>query len=202
MDKKKLAACSILILFLNSFCFAGRWKMFAPGVDNPANVFFTSSKNGVITGDAFNGNLPTSPIRWTNDGGKKWHGAKIELAGSVKYYNLTGLWFSNNKTGWVVANVWIPVKGSKTKTVIKSILLKTMDGGKTWIKQGLPANIRLFSNIWFDKKNKNGWLISGWIGNTIWKTKDGGRTWRTVTVPGNGGSAFYVRVLCFFLFQG
>jgi photosystem II stability/assembly factor-like uncharacterized protein len=171
MKVRKKGICIILILFLNTFvCFAGKWKIYTPGVDNPENVFFSSSKDGCITGSALNGNLPTFPIHWTNDGGKKWHSAKIQNnIKNLQDYNLTGLWFSNKNIGWAT--------GSGPKN--KSILLKTTDGGKTWKQKILPKGITGVFRVWFDKKGEKGWLVS--YSGPIWKTENAGKTWTIIS---------------------
>jgi photosystem II stability/assembly factor-like uncharacterized protein len=72
------------------------------------------------------------------------------------------IFFSQNgKTGWIVGDF--------------GRILKTTDGGESWLKYDIPDfNLALMS-VFFLKDNLTGW-VSGNSG-TVFKTTDGGRKW-------------------------
>jgi photosystem II stability/assembly factor-like uncharacterized protein len=177
----------ILGLIFLGFTFqaqAAEWEIVDPGAANPLNVFFTGPLHGVITattgnGGAFGKGQKVKAIRITTDGGETWQGANVDTG--LAKYRLTGLWFSNPKTGWIGGETaWI-AKIHKREV----ILLKTTDGGQTWKKQNLPDSISSIYRIWFGPQGKYGWLESV-AGPYLWKTTDGGKTWETVSIADAG----------------
>ena len=58
----------------------------------------------------------------------------------------------------------------------ENIILKTLDGGLSWVEQEAPTNHRMLALDFYDADHG---IIVGQEG-TVYHTSDGGRTWRTV----------------------
>ncbi len=77
---------------------------------------------------------------------------------------LTGVWFADADTGWVVGH--------------DTLILKTTDGGKTWQEvYSAPANEEPLFDVWFDDAS-TGYAIGAY--GLFMKTTDGGSTWETL----------------------
>jgi photosystem II stability/assembly factor-like uncharacterized protein len=121
------------------------------------SVFFIDDSTGWISGES-------GLILQTTDSGVSW----VQQNSGITY-QLYSLFFSNNQTGWAAG--------------LNSIL-KTTNGGSTWVKQyyfdNPPGVIRSFSDIHF--QNNFGWavgsrsLFSGYAG-ICFITTDAGQTW-------------------------
>lgn len=116
-------------------------------------VFFVNSTTGWAGGD--NGTLLL-----TRNGGLNW--TKTTLVTSETASTIKDLYFLDEKTGWCVGD-WI---------------LKTTDGGETWVKQfGNMSEFYGYSSlnsIFF--VNSHTGYISAWNGKIL-KTTDGGASW-------------------------
>jgi photosystem II stability/assembly factor-like uncharacterized protein len=98
-----------------------------------------------------------SIMRRTTDEGATWHSLNVPL---VTYFY--DVFFMDSQTGWMVG-------GSSSYGVI----LKSTDGGDSWVVQNNPAQYTLAS-IHFSDPN-NGWA-GGYYG-TLVRTTNGGATW-------------------------
>jgi photosystem II stability/assembly factor-like uncharacterized protein len=122
---------------------------------------------------------PGCAIQYTEDGGQTWKDAKldVELSNDVA----EGLCMANAQVGWAVAVVLSP----RTQ-----VLLKTVDGGKSWAKQNQPALEKcwVLGQIWFDSAGKKGWINTN--NGPIFMTKNGGVNWAPVEVANYTGGPF------------
>ncbi|HWS52540.1 MAG TPA: YCF48-related protein, partial [Pyrinomonadaceae bacterium] len=87
--------------------------------------------------------------------GAGWVAARHGLAGK----DLNAVYFSDSKRGWVGGD--------------EGLLLRTQDGGRSWVRQRLGTREGV-SDLYFRDK-EDGYLLAG---NQIFLTEDGGQTWR------------------------
>jgi len=85
----------------------------------------------------------------------------IQLTGDAKSREkIFGSYHFDNRTSWAVGAY--------------GLIIKTTDGGKTWVQQKKITNKSLF-DIFFVNKNK-GWIVGD--SGSIFKTEDGGSFWK------------------------
>ena len=93
----------------------------------------------------------------SDDEGKTWRQAK-SVPTTV---TLTAVHFADEKTGWAVGH--------------DTLILKTADAGKTWVKQfGGGESDNALLSVYFADAN-HGWAVGAF--NYTVETKDGGATW-------------------------
>lgn len=160
-----------LILFTVSHAFAdGSWIPQETKVKVPiTDIHFIDKDIGWAVGEA-------GIILYTSDGGNTWERRRANLGdisdsfGKVNSVSFYGVSFIDRYTGWIVGT--------------HNVVLKTIDGGRTWVKQDVgvkpvPVGPILrdydFFSIYFADK-KNGWIV-GFFGEIILHTEDGGYTW-------------------------
>jgi photosystem II stability/assembly factor-like uncharacterized protein len=77
--------------------------------------------------------------------------------------DLVAVFFTSEKSGWVAGD--------------GGYLASTVDGGRTWNKQGL-ATTEDINEIYF-RNEENGYLVAG---RKVFITRDGGRSWQETTI--------------------
>ena len=96
-------------------------------------------------------------ILYSDDDGKTWEQAD-DVPATV---TLTAVHFADEKTGWAVGH--------------DTLVLKTTDAGKTWVKQfGGGESDNALMSVYFADAN-HGWAVGAF--NYTVETKDGGATW-------------------------
>ncbi|HEY6625607.1 MAG TPA: hypothetical protein VIZ21_01515, partial [Ignavibacteriaceae bacterium] len=100
----------------------------------------------------------------TSDGGESWR----TLYSAVDTFMLD-LFFLNENLGWVLFWDLLPPYTSK--------ILKTTDGGLSWVIEFCPGENTFFQSVYF-LDSTTGFLA----GSDIFKTSDGGITWFEVNV--------------------
>lgn len=85
---------------------------------------------------------------------------------------LKSVFFINPSIGWAAGSFQINSQ---------SVILKTTDGGNTWLEKNTGVSDN-FNSIYFVNENI-GWAVAEF--NTIIKTTDGGETWNTQQIPIN-----------------
>jgi photosystem II stability/assembly factor-like uncharacterized protein len=115
------------------------------------SIQFLDNNNGWAVGDY-------SSIYKTSNGGDEW----IQMSSSINRKRGNAIYFVNEKTGWVAF--------TDNSTQYDNELVKTTDGGESWIR--LPVDWEIFA-LFFVSEN------IGWAGTyfEIGKTNDGGLTW-------------------------
>jgi photosystem II stability/assembly factor-like uncharacterized protein len=92
-----------------------------------SELMFVSYKTGFAIG---NGNLYK-----TIDSGQIW--AEMPKSESVGYYHIYYMWFLNDSTGYITAFTEDNV----------AVILKTVDGGTSWIKNEIPADTYIMGPV-------------------------------------------------------
>ncbi|REJ78630.1 MAG: hypothetical protein DWQ47_04045 [Acidobacteria bacterium] len=108
----------------------------------------------------------------TTDGGLNWR--EVEFANSSEFEDgvpeLLSIRFTNSRHGFVVGSV---LDRNNEDIVVGSLLMRTVDGGKTWNRIEVPTNVELF-NLDFDGRT-HGWIVGD--RGTILSTVNNGNTW-------------------------
>lgn len=108
----------------------------------------------------------------SSDGGRNWNKhelkwdtliERIVKEGGYVEPNLNAVYFSSSEKGWVVGEF--------------GLVLRTRDGGKTWVSQRYGGDLPQLYAIQF-RDDRRGWAI-GQAGNLI-HTVDGGQRWSSV----------------------
>jgi photosystem II stability/assembly factor-like uncharacterized protein len=109
----------------------------------------------------------------TVDGGENWLSTSMDHVTQAggEYDQLEGIHFMDADTGWTVGTQ-IDVVGSSSYTT-KGLVMKTTDGGETWVKQNPNTNQSLIS-VFFTSAD-TGWAVG--VRGVVLKTTDGGKTW-------------------------
>jgi photosystem II stability/assembly factor-like uncharacterized protein len=155
-----------------------QWKQQKESSDLFYNdVFFTDSLTGWIVGEY-------GTILHTQDGGATWQPQECRaLAAAVEDVDwdrplpaLYGTCFINSRQGWIVG--------------LDGIILKTVDGGKTWAMSESPTDKPLYSIV---MKGQKGWIVGN--KGAYLMSHDGGETW---TARGDAiKTKFWLRELSF-----
>lgn len=125
------------------------------------DIHFPSKTTGYLCGGTAFGPV-SSPIAKTTDGGKTWD----SISGNQFGYELTSVSFIDENVGFFGG---------------QGIIVKTIDGGQTFIVDTLTSVGRIFDLFFLDAST------GFYLGNQyIYKTTNGGQSWTTVfedTVP-------------------
>ena len=157
---KKVAL--ILLVLCNLFVFSqGSWeKKRLQTLQNLHSVFFTDSLYGWIAGDS-------GIILHSINGGLTW-----EFQQTHTPHDVQTLFFLDRNRGWASAfNYTVAPYGT--------VLLKTTDGGATWLSYPYPKENVFITCIQYRDP------MLGWMGgrpHAIVKTTDGGTTWTEAAV--------------------
>lgn len=160
----KIHAYILLFLFC---CFQnvaqsqGSWnKLDVPTDHFLRAVHFTDSLYGWAAG---NGGV----IIHTEDGGNTW-----EVQESQTEYDIADIVFLNRNFGWATAQNYI-------HSPFGTVLLKTNNGGETWIHETYPQNDIFINCILFIDS------LKVWMGGSphaLVKSEDGGQNWQQATI--------------------
>lgn len=162
-------------------------------------VYFLDKDVGWVCGWQYVGSIPTGVILSTNDGGENWTKLQIEVGSSYHSYYYNEVYFQNINTGILAGSggilrtkdggqSWeikhnVDINGmsfydANNAIAVGSIILKTTDGGDTWIEQFSP---RSFSNVAYIN-NTTAFGVAN--GSRIYRTTDGGNDWEMLENPG------------------
>jgi photosystem II stability/assembly factor-like uncharacterized protein len=132
-------------------------------------VQFVDPQTGWIVGGTF-GELAV--IFHTNDGGVTWASQTIDIGYPSYLYSVD---FVDSLTGWAVG--------------IYGKIVRTTDGGTTWIERMSPTGAHLHSIDFVDPKN--GWAVG--TGGVVIRTTNRGNTWELQ----DGAGASLLNSVCF-----
>lgn len=139
------------------------WQQQASGVAEGVNdIYFRGKEDGYL--------LSANRVLATEDGGRTWSPsarfAAADFDGATP--ELYSVRFTSKKRGWIVGSV------SRGDRVLDSLLLRTDDGGASWLRVSAPVKVELL-HLDF-RGEKRGWIVGD--RGTILHTADGGETWR------------------------
>ncbi len=118
---------------------------------HPTDIFFPAPDTGFVTTEA-------GMLYRTTDGGTSWS----PVASAPQH--LDSVWFLNAQTGFAAGGASV---------------LRTTDGGQTWLQQGVvapPENIR-----WIRCGSERGCIAATEQGDELLRTDDGGQTWMPIS---------------------
>jgi photosystem II stability/assembly factor-like uncharacterized protein len=133
------------------------------------SVYFIDENTGWAVGDSSSNVF----IAKTSDGGATWNEQSTPILPPPASINsLNGVIFVNSNIGWAVGEEYGPPSFK--------VILKTTNGGTTWVRQtNLDSSLGTLNDVFFTDQN-NGW---GPYVQEIMHTSDGGSTWTAQTVP-------------------
>ncbi|MFV0390196.1 MAG: YCF48-related protein [Pyrinomonadaceae bacterium] len=133
-------------------------------VANINEIYFRNDNNGYL--------VAGRKMFQTSDGGKNWREDLIVNPAEFKdgIPEFLSIRFNSKDQGFIVGTI---IDKNDEERIIGSLLLRTMDGGKTWSRIAIPAKVELF-NLDFDGKS-NGWIVGD--EGTIFATRDKGNSW-------------------------
>ncbi len=178
----------------------------------PANITFVNANTGYLSGDSVNGKSSTGCVYKTTDGGHTWkklfdkgsavsnvavlgHDVWVDVTDQQNgglYYSkdegqsfdrissvsLSGIDFTSGNVGWAV---------SQNESNMKTVIMKTTDGGKQWAQVYLP-NLESGGRASVSFANQeDGWLLeasqpgAGNQGKGLLRTANSGRTWGVIS---------------------
>jgi photosystem II stability/assembly factor-like uncharacterized protein len=103
------------------------------------------------------------------DGGGSWHSSILELhSGLEDIIYVAQIQFIDQQHGW------ISVKYQTNRNFSIGSLLRTRDGGNTWVSHALPVGgtVQFIDEL-------QGWLTGGPTGEEVFFSNNGGETWRS-----------------------
>jgi photosystem II stability/assembly factor-like uncharacterized protein len=111
-------------------------------------------------------------IAHTEDGGESW---ALQPSGTT--YNFYGVHFLNASTGWAVGG------READFSPARRFVLRTTDGGDTWVTQLFESYKNPFKDVHFADAN-HGWAVGEFA--EVVHTADGGATWTEQEAPSSG----------------
>ncbi|NNE65949.1 MAG: hypothetical protein HKN33_05225 [Pyrinomonadaceae bacterium] len=130
---------------------------------NINEIYFRNDNNGYL--------VAGRKMFVTADGGNSWREALIAREGQIKEGTpeFLSIRFNSKNQGFIIGSV---LNGDEE--VIDSLLMRTVDGGRTWSRLLLPDVKTELFHLDFDGKQE-GWIV-GDMG-VILATRDNGNTW-------------------------
>ncbi len=121
------------------------------------DVSFVDDRTAYLLGGRYLESDPVFLYR-TGNGGEEWEPVEGSRASVLR--TVMTIWFADDLTGWAGGGV----------------IMKTVDGGASWMTQVPSATVREF----FFLDSSRGFAAGG---RTILRTQDGGATWVNITPP-------------------
>lgn len=134
-------------------------------------------------------NFPNRPARMTRtlDGGTTWEGWNMAAHATL----LVDTYFTDADHGWVVGGkATVP---SPTRNDVRAVVLRTEDGGKTWVNKVAPLRAELPLGEWGWKiqflNDQLGYVaLESFTRGAILKTTDGGQSWTRIDITDPQGN--------------
>ncbi|HCY76812.1 MAG TPA: hypothetical protein DHV28_12900 [Ignavibacteriales bacterium] len=168
---------SLIFLFVLTNCFAqepvGWFKLISPTSETLRRLYFVDANNGWAV--SLGGKIIN-----TTDSGNNWN-----IQNSTVTTPIVDIFFINPNRGWALTYPSEPPFGTS--------ILKTTDGGESWVKDSVFFQNEIFSTIFFVDDNV------GFIGgNGIKKTTDGGLSWTNAFIEPGGVSTLPINKFSFY----
>lgn len=138
-------------------------KQFVYTTSNINEIYFRNDNNGYV--------VAGKKLFITADGGRSWRETIIFRPGDFieSKPDFLSVRFANKDRGVIIGSVL-----NESNYVIDSLVMRTDDGGKSWIRIVIPFKDELYH---LDLINKtDGWIVGD--NGLILHTDDGGLTWR------------------------
>jgi photosystem II stability/assembly factor-like uncharacterized protein len=135
-------------------------------------------------------NYPNRPARMmrTVDGGATWEAWDMSDHAAL----LVDTYFTDADNGWVVGGqATVP---DPTRDDVRAVVLRTEDGGRTWVDRLAPLAADLPLGEWgwkihFVDESLGYVALESFIRGAVLKTTDGGATWRRIDITDPQGNA-------------
>ncbi|HMV86764.1 MAG TPA: YCF48-related protein [Blastocatellia bacterium] len=140
------------------------WKLVRRNAETDKNlraVHFVDTMTGWAAGDA-------GAVYRTTDGGRTWKPLLSGVSANINFIH-----FLDWNHGWMIGEA-IKGIGSRDEDEGETLLLNTINGGRTWMIQKIP---NLLSVYFTDLQN--GWAVGK--NATLLRTTNGGTDWKPVT---------------------
>ncbi len=132
------------------------WQYPKPQGNTLRDIFIFDQNIAIAVGDL-------GTVIKTTDGGESWD---VQHHAGGTSNNLNGIHFIDEMTGWATGGIWYENK---------NVLLKTVNGGKTWTEVGTETDLSLNAVCFV---NADTGIVVGEDGIII-RTTDGGSSWDT-----------------------
>ncbi len=165
MKKKFLSVFYSLFIFLPQFNYAHSneyWlRQNSPTNSNLKNCFFINNNTGWISGES-------GIIIKTTNAGSNWSFQPTNITNDIQ-----SIFFINERLGWAIAYEVMP----DTNSFLGTRILKTTDGGDSWINYMYPVENKFMRSIYF-LDSLTGFMAGAPI--TIVRTGNAGLSWESM----------------------
>ena len=143
------------------------WENVSPSGEADIYALYCSDENECWVGFGNEGGLS-----FTSDNGKSWQ--QMLDAQVRKNLGIKSISFATPQIGWIVAMEYHTDPDSPNK--FNGIVLKTMDSGKSWIREKDDFYKNPFEDVKFTD-DQNGWIRNK---DSVYFTQNGGESWTKV----------------------
>jgi len=144
-----------------------------------SEIYFRNDDNGYL--------VAGKDMFLTRNGGRSWQKTLIFNTDGFKgnIPEFLSIRFADKKLGFAIGSLL--TKGGKDARVVDSVVMRTNDGGETWVRVTVPSKKELFHLDFV--KDSRGWIVGD--DGLILTTDDGGLNWR-VQKSGTGKALYNV----------
>jgi len=132
-------------------------------------IYFRNDENGYLVAGRV--------MFITRDAGRTWRETKLYQAADIKKGTpeFLSIRFAGKKIGLAIGSIWQRV--GREDVVVDSLVMRTEDGGETWLRMTVPSKVELYHLDFTD--SSHAWIVGD--KGLILASTDGGLTWRTQT---------------------
>lgn len=175
-ELRDFAACSDDVLDFDL-----QFVEFPENVQVQNDLYFFDDNTGFTVGNA-------GTILKTINGGHDWtilnqyYSSGVFDSEAITSSRLLTAYFVNSRTGYIGGER----ERGPGNTFSEAVLLKTIDGGSSWVKTYISDAIRIIDLHFYDENNGVSIIFSeidGLMANRLFDTHDSGDTWTLVEMP-------------------